>query len=212
MKPKIEPLTADDIRGMHREKAYTIRQRLDEFSRVKPAEYFYELLYCLLTPQSSAVNAGKVIGLLREHGFETGDFDPEPFLRRKESYIRFHKTKSARLLSAKSGYAPIREKLMSGGPGPELRLWLVGNVMGMGWKEASHFLRNIGYRDLAILDRHILKNLQRLGVLRGLPAALTPRRYKLLEKKFHTFALRIGIPMDELDLLFWSMETGEILK
>lgn len=212
MKPKIEPLTADGIRGMHREKAFAIRQRLDEFSRVRPAEYFYELLYCLLTPQSSAVNAGKAIGLLREHGFETGDFDPEPFLRRKESYIRFHKTKASHLLSAKSGYASIREKLMSRQPGPELRLWLVGNVMGMGWKEASHFLRNIGYRDLAILDRHILKNLQRLGVLRGLPVTLTPRRYKLLEKKFHTFALRIGIPMDELDLLFWSMETGEILK
>ena len=77
---------------------------------------------------------------------------------------------------------------------------------------ASHFLRNIGYRDLAILDRHILKNLVRFRVMRGLPKTLTPKRYLFIENRFQRFARQIGIPMDELDLLFWSIETGEILK
>ena len=82
----------------------------------------------------------------------------------------------------------------------------------MGWKEASHFLRNIGHRNLAILDRHILRNLVRAGVLHRLPKTLTAKRYLLIEEKFKDFAERMDIPMDELDLLFWSMETGEILK
>ena len=212
MKSKPVPLTIEDVRIEHAEKASAIRKRLDEFSAVRPEEYFYELTYCLLTPQSSAVNAAMAVGSLQRHGFEIRPIDPEPLLHQKDYYIRFHKTKATHLLAMKATFPRIAEKLASGSAGTELREWLVGNVKGMGWKEASHFLRNIGYRNLAILDRHILKNLHRLGVVRRLPKSLTSRRYKLLEKKFHTFALQIGIPMDELDLLFWSIETGEILK
>jgi N-glycosylase/DNA lyase len=88
----------------------------------------------------------------------------------------------------------------------------VRNVRGLGWKEASHFLRNIGWHDLAILDRHILRNLVRHGVLRSVPATLTRSRYLAIERKFRQFAGAVGISMDELDLLFWSRATGEILK
>ena len=212
MKSSLPRITTDDLRALHREKAPAIRRRLEEFSSVDRSEYFYELIYCLLTPQSSAVNAGKAVLILRNDKFEQNDLDPEPVLRRKEGYIRFHKTKALHIVLAKSTYPSILKQLASGEKGSDLREWLVKNVRGMGWKEASHFLRNIGYRNLAILDRHILKNLVRLRVIRRLPKTLTPRRYKLIEKKFHTFAVQTEIPMDELDLLFWSMETGEILK
>jgi N-glycosylase/DNA lyase len=93
-----------------------------------------------------------------------------------------------------------------------VRAWLVDHVKGLGWKEASHFLRNVGYRGLAILDRHILKNLRHHRVISVLPGALTASRYMAIEEKFRRFAGEIDIPMDELDLLFWSRETGEILK
>jgi N-glycosylase/DNA lyase len=88
----------------------------------------------------------------------------------------------------------------------------VENVKGLGYKESSHFLRNIGYRNLAILDRHILKNLEKFGAIRTIPKSLTRKQYLKLEKQFHRFADAVGIPLDELDLLFWSLETGEILK
>ena len=97
-------------------------------------------------------------------------------------------------------------------PSSDLRAWLVANVKGLGLKEASHFLRNIGRRDLAILDRHILKNLRYHGLLRTLPRTLNVRRYLATERRFRCFAAEVGIPMDELDLLFWSRETGQILK
>lgn len=76
----------------------------------------------------------------------------------------------------------------------------------------SHFLRNIGKRDLAILDRHILKNLKNLKAIDELPKALTKKKYLEIEGKFKAFSNKIKIPIDELDLLFWSQETGEIFK
>jgi N-glycosylase/DNA lyase len=212
MKKKILKLTSEDLKPLYAERQKAIRRRLGEFKNVLPGDYFYECVYCLLTPQSSAVNAAKAVTMLRKRSFSTSEIDPEPMLHQKDFYIRFHKTKAKRLLCAKEQFPVIQEQLINGTSSPELRQWLVKNVKGMGWKEASHFLRNIGHRELAILDRHILRNLLRFGVLRGLPKTLTPRLYLSIEQKFKKFSHEIGIPMDELDLLFWSMETGEILK
>jgi N-glycosylase/DNA lyase len=189
-----------------------IRSRLADFANVPRHEYFYELVYCLLTPQSSAVNAGRAVLALRESDLQNRAFDPEPLLHQEDYYIRFHKTKAKSLLEIREKYEIVAQHLSNGSTSVELREWLVKNVRGMGWKEASHFLRNVGHRDLAILDRHILKNLVRFGVIRRIPVSLTPKRYKAIEKRFLAFARDIEISMDELDLLFWSMETGEILK
>jgi N-glycosylase/DNA lyase len=89
----------------------------------------------------------------------------------------------------------------------------VRNVKGIGYKEASHFLRNIGFgQHLAILDVHILRNMVRYGVIESVPKNISRSVYLELENKLKGFAKKIGIPMDELDLLFWSSETGEIFK
>ena len=202
----------DDLRRAYAGSRPAIRARLQDFARVPQEEYLYELIYCLLTPQSSAVNAAKVVARLKEADFLSTDIDPSEILFRKEHYIRFHNTKARRLLEAKTNRDGILAALARESSPPEMRDWFVRNVKGLGWKEASHFLRNIGYRDLAILDRHILKNLRRHRIIRTVPKSLTPARYKSIERKFRRFARDVGIPMDELDLLFWSRETGEILK
>jgi N-glycosylase/DNA lyase len=83
----------------------------------------------------------------------------------------------------------------------------------MGYKEASHFLRNIGMgEDLAILDRHILKNLKILGVISEIPVSLTRNKYLEIEIKMRDFAENVKIPMSHLDLLLWYKETKEIFK
>ncbi len=212
MKKRRQSLTIQEIRELYEERKKAIRERLAEFAAVRPSAYFYELVYCLLTPQSSAVNAAKAVRVLRDHNLRHSEIDPEPLLYQKDFYIRFHITKAKHLLAVKEQFPFIRKELLNGSSSVRLREWLVKNVKGIGWKEASHFLRNIGHRDLAILDRHILKNLVRLGVLRQLPATLTAKRYKSIENKFRKFSGEVRIPMDDLDLLFWSMETGEILK
>jgi len=186
--------------------------RLSDFAAVPPSEYFYELVYCLLTPQSSAVNAGRVVEALKLRDFFRAPFDPEPLLGDRNHYIRFHKTKAARLLRVRNDFSVIRSELSNGHTSAELRAWLVVNVNGFGLKEASHFLRNIGHRDLAILDRHVLRHLVANGVIQKVPPSLTGGTYLGIEKKFRAFSTAAGIPMDELDLLFWSSETGVILK
>lgn len=203
----------ETLRQMYDERREEIRGRLAEFASVPPSEYFYELAYCLLTPQSSAERADRVIRMLKEAAFLEKGLDPEPFLRNRSTYIRFHKTKARHLLTARTQFPEVLEALNSGRPAADLREWLVNNVKGLGYKEATHFLRNIGKNEgLAILDRHILRNLKHYGAIRSVPPSLSRKRYLAIEQRFAQFAERIGIPIDELDLLFWSMETGRVLK
>lgn len=90
---------------------------------------------------------------------------------------------------------------------------LVKNIKGLGYKEASHFLRNIGYGDeLAILDVHIMKNMANLKIIKSIPKSITRKQYLLMEKKLRVFSRKSGIPLNELDLLLWSKETGEVFK
>jgi len=95
----------------------------------------------------------------------------------------------------------------------KIRDRLVKDIKGLGHKEASHFLRNIGLgRDIAILDRHILKNLRKYRAIDNIPSSLTPKTYLEIENKAREFSKKVKIPLEELDLLFWSKETGEIFK
>lgn len=202
----------DSLQREFRDKRTAIRSRLDDFRRIPPDEYFFELAYCLLTPQSSARNAGAAVEALRAAQCFDRPEETAAVLRRTNQYVRFHNTKAGHLARAWREFPDIAEQLAAAKSADTLREWLVKNVRGLGLKEASHFLRNIGYRDLAILDRHILRNLKAHGVLSAIPETLTPRRYRSIENRFSRFAASVGITMDELDLLFWSRETGTILK
>jgi N-glycosylase/DNA lyase len=208
------------LHGEFAERCELIRARLDDFARVPAGNYFYELAYCILTPQSSAAHAEKVVRALQQVSFRERGENPTALLRQKDQYIRFHNTKAERLLAIRNLYPLVERELVHSRSVPDfawrdasrIREWLVANVQGLGWKEASHFLRNIGYRNLAILDRHILRNLRRHGVLRSIPKSLTPKRYLAIEQHAALFSAAVGITVDELDLLFWSRETGKILK
>lgn len=198
---------------IYNERKKAINMRLDDFSRIPSKDYFYELLFCILTPQSLAKNAEQVIEKLKtDHFFEHG-FDPLPYLRNPAHYIRFHNVKSTRLLHIREIYPQLYPMLISDRKDIRtLRANVLQMIPGLGLKESSHFLRNIGVQGLAILDRHILKHLKSLKIIGRIPKSLTPKRYIAIENKWLKYSKEIGIPMDELDLLFWSMETGEIRK
>ena len=186
-----------------------IKSRLQDFSKIQKDDYFYEACFCLLTPQSSAKQCWKATLSLKENDFLNKNLNPINFISDK---IRFHNNKSKYLLELKEKWDLIRKNLQEIKDTKELREFLVKNVKGYGYKESSHFLRNIGFRDLAILDRHILKNLYKNNVISELPNTLTPKKYFEIETKFKDFSKKINISMDELDLLFWSLETGEVFK
>ncbi|MBM4168728.1 MAG: DNA lyase [Ignavibacteria bacterium] len=203
----------DELRAQYLLKRNDIRNRLDEFERVPESEYFYELIYCLLTPQSSAEHAGKVVEALRRDRFRERGFDPEPYLRNRSHYVRFHRVKSKRLRAARKRSLDTSFLRSDDIAAFRKREFLVREFTGLGFKEATHFLRNIGRSEnLAILDRHILHSLETIAVIDVTPPTLPKKRYLEIEAVFQEFAERIEIPMTHLDLLFWSMQTGQILK
>lgn len=153
------------------------------------------------------------ISELKRDNFQDIGFDPTSYLRDPRHYVRFHITKAKRLLVIREGYAEIEKLLTKSHTDiPALRDAIIELVPGFGLKEASHFLRNIGFSGLAILDRHIFKHLLSLKIIGRMPKSLTRKRYLSIEKKWLKFSAACGISMEELDLLFWSMETGEIKK
>jgi N-glycosylase/DNA lyase len=203
----------DVLHELYKQKRTAIRRRLREYKAVPVSGYFYELLYCLMTPQSSAVNAAKAQRRFEEADLRNREIDPLPFLHTEEYYIRFHHSKARWITEMKRNYEMIEAITVGPMTASEKREWFVRNVKGLSYKEATHFLRNIGRNEgLTILDRHILKNLKRYGIIRSLPTSITKKRYLQIERKFLRFAEETGITVDELDLLFWSAEAGEILK
>lgn len=108
----------------------------------------------------------------------------------------------------------LRSKLQSFDNPLERRDWLVKEkrIKGLGYKEASHFLRNIGLKGYAILDKHILRSLAELKIIDDPKPPNTRLRYLTIEEKLKNLAHRLEIDFDELDLVLWSLKTGEILK
>lgn len=198
-----------NLHKSYEEKRDEIIKRLNDFKNLKEEDLFYELCFCLLTPQSSAKRADWCIQELKKRKFRKNKFDPTPILKQK---IRFHNNKGRYLLEMREKYDELKESLDKIKDDKDKRDFLVKNVKGISWKEASHFLRNTGHENIVILDRHILKNLVKLKAIEELPKTLTKKKYFEIENKFLEFANKIGIPMDHLDLLFWSLETGEVFK
>jgi N-glycosylase/DNA lyase len=131
--------------------------------------------------------------------------------------VRFAPTKSKRIVAAREFFTEkgkiSLKQYISASDQVKLRKWLADTIKGLGYKEASHFLRNIGFGDqLAILDRHILKNLKKFGVIDEVPTTLSKKKYLELEQQMKRFSKEVNIPLVALDLVFWSMETGKIFK
>lgn len=210
----------EELMKVYKAKKREIRERLLEFKEVwkEPEErIFEEMAFCFCTPQSSARSCFAAVELLARSGMLL-KADQGAISKRLRGSVRFHNNKARyivkarRLFTEPSGRLRIKERLHHHNP-LVVREWLVNNIPGMGYKEAAHFLRNIGFGDnLAILDRHILRNLAALGVIKEVPSTISRKAYLEIEEKFRAFSKKIGIPMAELDLLFWSMETGEIFK
>jgi len=179
---------------------------------------FAELAFCLFTPQSKAVSCWSAIESLQQQKLlmKAGADKIAPVISAKG--VRFKNNKARYLVEARekvySSNATQLSRLMSSFKTPlEARQWLVKNIKGLGLKEASHFLRNIGRGDdIAILDRHILKNLVKLGVIKTVPATLSKKVYFEIEEKMRAFSKQTKVPMNHLDLILWFNETGKIFK
>jgi N-glycosylase/DNA lyase len=195
-----------------------IKKALIDYKNVwnSPTKVFEELCFCILTPQSAARKAELTINLLKKNKLLNKGTakDKEPFMKN----IRFYITKAKRLETIQEEFPKskikkilIKKHILTN---PLLtREFLVKEVNGFGYKEASHFLRNIGfYEDVAILDRHILRNIVRFGIIKEIPKTINKKTYIEIEDKMKNYCKKHKINFAELDLIFWSNETGEVFK
>lgn len=173
---------------------------------------FSELCFCLLTANSRASTAMKIQAMLGSQGFlEAGAQEIRQCIRALGH--RFHNKKTQYIIMARRHADKIEGVCrLCSTDSMAARDWLVRNVKGLGYKEASHFLRNTGCRSLAILDRHILGLLAEHGVIRDVPSHLSGRKYLEIEELFVSLAKDAGLKPAELDMLMWHMKTGSVLK
>jgi len=189
-------------------------------------EIVYELIFCLLTAQTKFYSAHKVVStLMYDENFifrflSDSDDDLEKYLSPilRQNLIRFHNNKSRNIVYARNLFIDgerlkIREVLGDFSDVFEMRNWLIDNVLGLSYKESSHFLRNIGFgKKFAILDRHILRIMQWIGIIDELPKSLNKNIYLEYEKKLLDFSNFLGIEMDRLDFLLFVLSKNHFEK
>jgi N-glycosylase/DNA lyase len=208
------------LKKLYRQKQQEIILRLNEFAQMWDTgddhAIFCELAFCIFTPQSKAKACwASVTTLCQENLLFRGEPDQ---IKRNLHCVRFHNKKAVYLVNARNLFMRDRilsvKKVLGTFSDPlACRDWLVQNIKGFGYKEASHFLRNIGLGNkIAILDRHILRNLKELDIIREIPDSLSRTRYLHIERAMQDFAKKVRIPLSHLDLLLWYKETGEIFK
>ncbi|HEY4485533.1 MAG TPA: N-glycosylase [Nitrospiria bacterium] len=196
-----------------------IRSRLDEFGeafREGDERIFRELCFCILAANSSAEMGIKSLAAIEDIVLAADLPALQDRLSRGHRYWRIRPAyivHTREYLKREHGLR-LRD-LLASFPDPESRREFFvksKDIRGIGMKEASHFLRNVGFTGYAILDKHILNSLADLGVIRRPSKPLNASRYRRIEKKMMEFAAGAGINPDELDLLLWSRKTGKILK
>jgi N-glycosylase/DNA lyase len=177
-----------------------IRRRLKEFEKNK--NLFSELCFCTLTAGASAESGLKCQDALKDRFRKLSKGKLQNEL--KKLGYRFHnRAEYIRKNQVKINLLNQIRKMDS----KSARQFLVKNFRGIGMKEASHFLRNTGRKNVAIIDRHILRSLG-FGDVR----ALTEKKYLEIEKKLEKIAELSGLNLAELDLYLWSDQTGRVLK
>ncbi len=166
-----------------------------------------ELAFCISTANSSAKS-----GLLFQkkiEGVELEKLSEEKIASMlKDSGVRFYKRKAAYIKGAIENFDVVKKALKL--ESVKAREVLVANVKGLGYKEASHFLRNVGRKDVAIIDRHVLRWLQQNGYIDD--SNITAKRYIEIEKVLSSIASKFSTSLAALDLQIWAEMTGAVLK
>lgn len=217
-----EPITIETLRATHRARRREIRARLHEFDQVwhggSDAQLWEEMVYCIFTAGASAMMGYGAVNAVRPLLKDGSRAALTRALKRRPAY-RFYNVRAEYVVATRhylreSVSMRLRDHLLGLRDPVARRDWLARNpqIKGLGYKEASHFLRNVGFKGYGILDKHIVRCLSELGVIDSPKPPTTRARYLETEDRMRKFSTKVGIDFDELDLALWSMKTGKILK
>ena len=228
----------EKLKQEYNNKKSKIKERLQQFQKFfnEPYSWFYrngdlillpvetnddnrlfeELAFCIFTANTSAEMGAKAVDAVR-NVLINGTADD--MTRRLEGIYRFNNVRPAHIIHTRTYLKnslnfQLKNKIKSFKNKDELRDFFALNkdVKGLGMKEASHFLRNIGFKGYGILDKHIINSLHEFDVLKNNEKPKNNKEYLEIEKKLIDFSKDVEIDMDELDLLLWSRKNGRILK
>lgn len=188
-----------------------IDNRIKEFKSINCTSndsLFKEMCFCMLTANFNAKKSIKIQNEMGDCLFTDSQLD---LSKKLKSYgHRFPNTRAKYIYESQKCKNKLTN-VVKFHDKKTLRDWIVNNVKGLGYKEASHFLRNIGFDDYAIIDFHIIDILVGYNIIQK-PKTITKNKYFEIEKKLANIANKTNLTLAELDLYLWYMETGKILK
>lgn len=220
MKKERHPVTIEKVNETYLARHGEIRARLAEFEAIwqhgTNEKLWEEMVFCFFTGGCSAKMGLRSVEAVRPLLI---DGNHEELMNALVGVHRYPRARSGYIVASREFLQEhcklqLREKLQSFDNDLARRDWLVKEkrIKGLGYKEASHYLRNIGFKGYAILDKHILRSLAELGYIEDPTPPSTRTKYLATENKLKELAENLKIDFDELDLVLWSLKTGEILK
>ncbi len=189
-----------------------IKGRVESFKQVNKnseEDVFSELCFCILTANFSAKGGIKIQNALKNRFLNISE--DELKLELKKLGHRFPNARAKYIVLAREKLSMLMKVLREEDDENKIREWIVKNIKGIGYKEASHFLRNIGFENLAIIDFHIINLLVREGIVEK-PKTMTRKAYLKIEDELRKISQQTQIPLGELDLYLWYIETGTVMK
>ena len=210
----MNPLIATVKKHKNSDIKNVVDSRMNEFYELgekSSNEIFKELCFCLLTANFSAHGGMKIQKEINEGFFNLSE--EELAKKLTELGHRFPNTRARFIFEARKYKDDLKNIIEDFSDDKSKREWLVKNIKGLGMKESSHFLRNIGKKNVAIIDFHIIDLLAREGLVeKPKNKSLTPKKYLEIENILRNLAEKTGTNLGELDLYLWYEETGKILK
>lgn len=215
----VSPEKIEELKALYSEKKDSIKAQLDEFQEIREKaddrRVFEELTFCILTSAVGPKVGAKSLDAIKDILLVAS---PEE-LEEKLTGVHKYPEKAYYIVHSrdylKSEYSlKMNDLVNSFKDRLELREFFALNkdIKGLGLTQASHFLRNIGIKGYAILDRNVARLLYNTGVLDNPKPPTTKRKYLEAEEKMQAFADELEIDIEELDMLLWSTKRGYIPK
>ena len=188
--------------------------RMKEFSELgkkNSNELFKELCFCFMTANFSARGGIKIQNAVADGFLHLSE--EELAKKLQELGHRFPNARAKFVILARPHKDNLKETLQNLKDEIKMREWIAENIKGIGMKEASHFLRNIGYKNLAIIDFHIIDLLAKHNLIeKPKNKSLSSKKYVEIENVLKKISEKTNLSLGELDLYLWFLETGKVLK
>jgi N-glycosylase/DNA lyase len=180
-------------------------------------ELFSELASCIIGSRITFEKAKNVSELLKRNELLTPQGlieQPRTYEKRIHSILReqkclYAKSKARYIVSTSisiysNKHTSIRKILETANDQYAARDILVELCLGIGFKQASLFLRNIHYADdLAILDTHVINYMRLMGLEDDVGQGLTQRMYLSYEDRLRKYSEKFNTSVAQLDISIW---------